>query len=97
VNLTGVANQQYVTVTLNGVHDAAGNNNDISQQMGVLLGDATGDGIVSNTDVAVVKAHVTAPVTAANFRKDVTANGVISNTDVSTTKAQVGTSLPSSP
>jgi hypothetical protein len=62
--------------------------------MGVLLGDTTANGSVSNTDVAAVKGQVAAPVTASNFRNDVNANGVVSNTDVSTTKAQVGTSSP---
>jgi hypothetical protein len=65
--------------------------------MGVLLGDVTANGVVSNTDVASVKSQVAAPVTTSNFRNDVTANGIVSNTDVSTTKAQVGTTLPSSP
>jgi uncharacterized MnhB-related membrane protein len=49
---------------------------------------------VSNTDVALVKAGVGAPVMSSNFRNDVNANGIISNTDVGLTKAQVGTSLP---
>ena len=62
--------------------------------MSVVVGDATADGSVSNTDVASVKAQVAAPVTASNFRNDVTANGIISNTDVSANKAQVGTMLP---
>jgi hypothetical protein len=57
--------------------------------MSVLAGDVAANKIVSNADVASVKAQVAAPVTASNFR-----NGVISNTDVSTTKAQVGTTLP---
>jgi hypothetical protein len=97
VNLTGVPNAQYITVTLNNVHDAIHHVGDVSATLGVLVGDVTGNGTASNTDVSNVKAQVAAPVTASNFRNDVTANGVISNTDVSTTKAQVGTTLPSSP
>jgi hypothetical protein len=97
VNLTGVTNAQYVTVTLSNVLDAANHAGDVSAQMGVLIGDVTANGTASNTDVATVKGQVAAPVTASNFREDVTANGIISNTDVSTTKAQVGTTLPSSP
>jgi hypothetical protein len=62
--------------------------------MGVLVGDVNANRAVSNTDVAAVKAQVTAPVGLFNFRNDVDANGVISNTDVSLTKAQVGTTLP---
>jgi hypothetical protein len=59
------------------------------------LGDITGEGVVSNTDVAAVKAQVAAPVAASNFRNDVTVSGTISNSDVgTTTKAEVGTSLP---
>jgi hypothetical protein len=94
VDLTGVANQQYVTVTLNNVLDAQNNTGNVSGTMGVLLGDVNGNGVVSNTDVASVKAQVAASISVSNFRNDVTINGVISNTDVSVTKAQVGTQLP---
>jgi hypothetical protein len=95
VNLTGVANAQLITVSLTNVNDSAGNaSSAVSVSMGVLLGDVNGNGIVSNTDVAAVKAEVAAPVTTSNFRNDVNISGVISNTDVSTTKAQVGTTLP---
>ena len=96
VNLTGcTANAASVTVTLTGVHDNQGNTlSSASATMDMLLGDADGNKVVSNTDVAEVKAQVAAPVTSSNFRKDVNANGIISNTDVSATKSQVGTSLP---
>jgi hypothetical protein len=98
VNLSGVTNATYVTVTLNGVVSSTGGlGNNFTGTMGVLLGDVNGNGVVSNTDVSVVKGQVTAPVGAANFREDVNTNGVISNTDVSVTKAQVGTTLPSPP
>jgi hypothetical protein len=106
VNLTGVIPPNppggaYVTVTLTNVLDTANNFGAtvVGPQMGVLVGDVNnnGNGIVSNTDVAEVKAQVTAPVTSSNFRDDVNANGIISNTDVALTKAQVPNSLPSSP
>ena len=94
VNLSSVANQQYVTLALNNVLDSQNNTGNLGVIMGVLIGDVDGNGIVSNTDVAALKGQVAAPVTSSNFRNDVTANGIISNTDVSATKAQVGTSLP---
>jgi hypothetical protein len=95
VNLTGITNAQTITVGLTNVNDSAGNSSSVvSASMGLLLGDVTANGLVSNTDVASVKAQVAAPVTASNFRNDVNANATVSNTDVSTTKAQVGTSLP---
>jgi hypothetical protein len=98
VQLCGVSTAQYITVTLTNVVDTAGNSgNVVGPQMGVLVGDVTANGVVSNTDVSSVKTQVAAPVTASNFRNDVNFNGVISNTDVSVTKAQVGTTLPSTP
>ena len=84
VHCTSISNAQRVVVSLGG----------ISVSMDVLLGDATANKTVSNTDVASIKAQVAASVTSSNFRNDVNANGTISNTDVSVTKAQVGTSLP---
>jgi uncharacterized protein (TIGR02597 family) len=93
VNLTGVTTAQRITITLFGVNDGT-NTNDIAVRMGVLWGDVTGNGTVSNTDVATVKAQVGAPVSGSNFRNDVNGNGVISNTDVAAAKAQVGASLP---
>jgi uncharacterized repeat protein (TIGR01451 family) len=93
VNCTGVPNAQTIAINLTGVNDGT-NVGNVSVPMGVLLGDVTANGIVSNTDVGSVKGQVGAPVTASNFRNDVNANGIVSNTDVSTTKAQVGTSLP---
>jgi hypothetical protein len=93
VNLTGVTNAQKITLTLFGVNDGMKNGN-VVVQMGVLVGDINNNRVVSNTDVASVKAQVAAPVTSSNFRNDVDANGTLSNTDVAATKAQVGTSLP---
>jgi hypothetical protein len=95
VNLTGVTNAQVITIVLANVSDSAGNNSGgISASMAVLLGDVDGNKVVSNTDMASVKAQVAAAVDASNFCNDVNANGVISNTDVAATKAQVGATLP---
>ena len=98
VNHTGgnSCNAQYVTVMLNNVNDSAGDHSDsvLSPECGMLLGDVTASGVVSNTDVSSVKGQVGAAVGSSNFRNDVSTNGIISNTDVSTTKGQVGTTLP---
>ncbi len=95
IELTGVTNAQNLAITLNDVQDAAGNFSSVtSASMTVLVGDVNSNGVVSNTDVASVKAQVAAPVDLSNFRNDVNANGTISNTDASIIKAQVGASLP---
>jgi hypothetical protein len=94
VDLSGVANQQYVTVTLNSVLDSQNNTGNVAATMGVLIGDTNANKTVSNADVASVQAKVGATVTQSNFRNDVNANGTISNGDVAATQAQVGTQLP---
>ena len=95
VKVSRVTNAQLTSVKLNNVADSAGKvSTAVSASMGVLIGDINANRVVSNTDVAAVKAQVAAPVDSSNFRNDVNANGVISNTDVSVTKAQVGTTLP---
>jgi hypothetical protein len=93
VNLTGVANQQNITVNLLGV-TAGGAAVTVSVPMSVLQGDVNANRTVSNGDVSLVKAQVSYPVDDGNFRNDVNANGVISNGDVSITKGNVPTQLP---
>jgi hypothetical protein len=103
VDLTGIPNQAYTTVTLNGVMlPCLGTlNPSPSVTMGLLIGDVNANGVLTNADVSLVKAQVAAggSVAASNFRNDVNANGVITNADVSVTKAQVaaGAQLPSAP
>ena len=76
---------------MNNVQDTAGAAGNVSVKMGVMVGDVTGNGVVTNTDVGVVKAQVnpTVTVTDSNFREDVTCNGFVTNTDVATVKAKV--------
>ncbi len=95
VNLTNVSNGQYLTVNLNGVADSAGRNGDVSgPQMGVLIGDTTGNGSVNAGDVSQTKAQSGQVVTPTNFREDVNANGSINAGDISLVKSKSGTSLP---
>jgi uncharacterized protein (TIGR02597 family) len=100
VNLSGVTDVQWVTVTLLGVSDGV-NTNDVAVKAGVLLGDVNGNGVLTNADVSLVKAQVAAGGTVgpSNFRDDVNANNVITNADVSVTKARVaaGAQLPPLP
>ncbi len=93
VDLHSISNPARLTVNLRGVSDGT-NTGLVSIPMGVLLGDVNGSGVVTNTDVSLVKSKVGATLDSSNFREDVSANGVISNTDVSSTKSQVGSSLP---
>ena len=98
VNLTGVANAQYITVTLTNVVDLAGNtSSSVSATMGVLLGDTTGNGTVNSSDIAETQSQSGQPLTADNCREDVTVNGLINSSDIAMVQAQSGMGLPSPP
>jgi hypothetical protein len=94
VNLSGVPNDQYVTVTLDGVQTGAANLNNVQGTMGVLLGDTTNNGAVNSSDVTQTKSRSGQTADASNFRSDVTINGPINSSDITTVKANSGTVLP---
>jgi hypothetical protein len=97
VNLTGVANKQYLTITLTNVTDNAGEQSDsISVPIGILIGAATGNTSVSSADISFVKAHsgtAAQPGNIPSIRADVTANGVTNSADISLVKSKSGTAI----
>ncbi|HEU0210149.1 MAG TPA: dockerin type I domain-containing protein [Candidatus Udaeobacter sp.] len=96
VDLTGVTNQQTITVYLTNVTDNFDQVlPDTAVSMSILIGDTSGNGIVNASDVSQTKAAVGQPVSNANFRRDVTVNGVINASDVSLVKSKSGNGLPS--
>ena len=62
--------------------------------MSVLIGDTSGNGSVTATDVTQTKSQSGQAVSASNFREDVVVNGSINGTDVSSVKSSSGTALP---
>ena len=95
VDLSGVPNAQYVTVTLNGVHDDSGGvNAGVSATMGVLIGDTNADGFVNSADISQTKSQSGATVTSLNSREDINADGFIDSADISLVKSKSGTALP---
>ena len=84
-----------VTVTANNVHDDLGNTlASAAASMGVLVGDVTGNGSVTNGDTAAVRAVQGQQTNSSNFRADVTLDGRINNQDVQTVRSHRGESLP---
>jgi hypothetical protein len=98
VNLTGVSNQQYITITLHTVQDSGDNTGDvIGPQMGVLIGDTTANGAVNSSDIAQTQSQSGQLVTVDTFREDVTVNGSINSSDIALVQSQSGTALPTPP
>lgn len=95
VNLTGVGNDQTITVNLNNVSDSAGDfSSTVSASMGLLIGDVNASGVVDSGDVFLVRQQTGQSATQSNFREDVNASGLIDSGDVFLTRQQTGTSLP---
>jgi hypothetical protein len=95
VNLTGVSDQQQITVTASNVMDTFGQTlPDTAVNAVILAGDTNGNRTVNAADVAQTKAELGAPVDPTNFRTDVNANGTINAADTSLVKANAGNSVP---
>jgi hypothetical protein len=95
VNLSGIANQQTITVTLNDVTDSFAQVLPATEvRMSLLVGDTSGNGLVNGTDISQTKFQSGHPVTDANFREDVVVTGTINSTDVSQVKSRSGNGLP---
>ncbi len=95
VPLTGVADQQKITVTLNGVTDNSSRvlaSTPVS--MNVLLGDTNGNKTVNSTDISQTKVQSGVAVSAANFRNDTNVSGGINATDISQVKVNSGHGVP---
>lgn len=97
VNLTGVPNAQYTTVTLASVISSTGGVGNASATMGVLLGDVNASGRVDAADVSSVRQQTLQTITTSNFRNDLNTSGRIDAADVSVARQQTLTSLPSTP
>jgi hypothetical protein len=94
VNLTSVANAQYVSVTLSNVLDSQGNTGSVSTTMGVLLGDVNASKRTDAGDVTAVRNHSVSIPTAQTFQFDVDASGRIDSGDVTKTRNATVSALP---
>jgi hypothetical protein len=90
VGLTGVSNQQYVTVSLSNVSSSDGDSGaSASVRIGFLLGDVNLSRVVSLADLAQVNAQLAQVVSASNFLKDVNASGTLTVADKGITNANL--------
>ena len=93
VNLTGVTNQQVITVKLNCVSDG-NNSGSMTVDMGVLVGDTNGNAVVNAGDTVQTRGRSGQTADATNFRSDVNFDGTINSGDQIAVRSRSGTSLP---
>jgi hypothetical protein len=95
VTLSGVADQQYVRISLDNVVSFDGyTGGGGSVRMGFLLGDVNQSRVVSLADLALVNAQLTRPLTAENFLGDINASGGVTLADKGITNANLTRALP---
>ena len=95
VNLTGVNDQQRITVTLQSVTDSSSQvMPDTAVNINMLIGDTNGNKTVNASDIAQTKGQLGLTVTSSNFRNDVNVTGTLSSADVSLIKASNGHGVP---
>ncbi len=95
VGLTGVSNQQYVTIALANVASSDGGTGGCSSaRLGFLAGDVNQNRVVTLADLGLVNAQLAQFVTVANFLKDVNASGTLTLTDKGITNANLTRALP---
>jgi hypothetical protein len=95
VGLTGVSDQQYVSVTLgNLVATDGGTGTTPFVRIGFLAGDVNQSRVVSLADLGMINAQLSQVVTSANYLKDVNASGTLTLADKGMTNANLTRSLP---
>jgi hypothetical protein len=95
VNLSGVADQQRLTITATNLTAVGGGVlPSASLTLGFLVGDTNGNGAVNASDVGQTKSQSGQNTTGSNFRNDVNVNGVINAADISLVKSRSGNALP---
>jgi hypothetical protein len=91
VNLTGVNNQQYVTISLTNISDGQ------AAPVAAPRGDSWSRRIrtaITVADVGLVNLQLAQPVTAANFLKDVNASGTLTVADKALATGNLTKALP---
>ena len=95
VGLTGVTDQQYVTVSLTNVAGSDGSAGvSGSVRVGFLLGDVNQNRVVTVADLGLVNAQLAQPVTSANYLKDVNSSGTLTVADKGITNTNLTRALP---
>ncbi len=95
VELTGVANLQYVTVALGGVVAADGATGaGIPVRIGFLAGDVNGSRNVTLADLLVVNALQSQPATAVNYPADLNQTGSVTVADKALVNGHLSRALP---
>jgi hypothetical protein len=95
VNLTNVANQQVVTISLQNVTDVFSQVlPDRSFKAGFLFGETNGDGTINTGDAQQTRTRSGQATNVTNFPSDVNLDGSVNSGDATIVRSRSGNSLP---
>ena len=94
VPLSGVTDQQRLTVTANGVSGPGTGSTTMGTQIGFLIGDVNGDGVVNVGDTIVVRGNAGVTLDVTNFLNDVNIDGAVNVGDTIIVRGDSGNALP---
>ena len=95
VTLTGVANQQYVTISLTNVASLdSGTGGSRWIRVGFLAGDVTQNRVVTLSDLGQVNTQLSQALTPVNFMMDINASGTVTVADKGITNSNLTKALP---
>ena len=91
VSLTGVADNQRITVSLSDINGGAA---EFPVSAGFLVGDFNNTRAVTASDISGARARIGSVINTANFRFDVNLTGTIDQADISAARRRSGLVLP---
>ena len=94
VPLSSVADQQRLTVTANGVSGPGTGSTTMGTQIGFLIGDVNGDGVVNIGDTTSVRSNAGVTLDNTNFLNDVNIDGAVNVGDTIIVRGDSGNALP---
>ena len=95
VTLSGVANAHYITLALSNVASAdGGTGGSGSVRIGFLVGDVNQSRVVTVSDLVLINAAITHPVTSLTYLKDINASGAVTVSDKLIANMNVTKALP---
>jgi predicted outer membrane repeat protein len=95
INLSDAPNAQSIALSLGNLTDSLGNHSDaLGVSMGLLLGDANGDGFVNSGDATITRNRSGQATDATNFRADYNTDGSVNSADATIVRARSGQFLP---
>ena len=94
VSLSGITDQQVVTVNANGVTGTNNAMQNVSLNIGFLFGDVNADRTVNAGDTVLVRNNSGATLDNTNFQYDVNADGMVNVGDTIVVRGHSGDFLP---